>query len=79
MMEIFHCYFDSDEFQFIASEQFKLDISSNAINSYKYNFNQSIFNKSDIKHYKKLARSFNREGLGDQAVFFIKPKTSSDK
>lgn len=71
---IYNYFFDSTSFQFLGSEQFKNGISSYALNSYKTNLAQSIFSENDIKLYEKKARRFNKEGLGDQAVFFIRKK-----
>lgn len=72
--EIYKHFFDSDSIQFLGSEQFKKGISSYAANSYKTNLSDSIFSKDDIKKFKAKAKLFNKEGLGDQAVFFIRRK-----
>ena len=73
--EVYNHFFDSTAVQFIGSEQFKNGISSYAINSYKTDLNKSIFTKNDIKKYEAKAKKFNKEGLGDQAVFFIRRKS----
>jgi len=69
---IYHKYFDSSEFQFIGSEQYKQGITLNADNSYLKNNKKSIFTSQDIKNYKKQARQLNKEEKGDQVVLFIK-------
>lgn len=75
--EVYHCFFDSNAFQFLGSEQFKRGISSYAANSYKSDLNKSIFTLDDIKKYDRKAKQYNKDGLGDQAVFFIRRKSES--
>jgi 2-polyprenyl-3-methyl-5-hydroxy-6-metoxy-1,4-benzoquinol methylase len=75
--EIYNYFFDSNAFQFLGSEQFKKGISSYAMNSYKSNLHKSIFSNDDIKNCEAKAKQFNLEGLGDQAVFFIRRKSES--
>ena len=64
--------FDSTEFQFWGSEQFKRGIPLNASNSYFKNPEKSIFTKNQINEYKKQSIMLNNENLGDQATFIIK-------
>ena len=71
-LQIWQKYFDSSEFQFIGSEQYKEGIALHAGNSYLKNPNKSIFTKKDISNYKKEARLLNREEKGDQVVLIIK-------
>ena len=71
-LKIYHKYFDSSEFQFIGSEQYKNGIALNADNSFYKNHKASIFSNSDIRKFKKQARLLNKEGKGDQVVLFIK-------
>jgi len=71
-VEVYNYFFDSTAFQFLGSEQFKAGISSYAPNSYKVDLNQSQFSSADIKAFEIKARKLNKEGLGDQATFFIR-------
>jgi SAM-dependent methyltransferase len=70
-LNIFHKYFDSSEFQFAGSEQYKLNIPLNANNSYYKNPSDSIFTKKDIEYYRKEAVLLNKEEKGDSVVLFI--------
>lgn len=69
---------DSSEFQFIGSEQYKRGISLNASNSYyvsplKKTFlnKKHPFSRSDIKRFKKEADSLNKQGRGDQRIYYL--------
>ena len=64
--------YDSTEFQFWGSEQYKRDISLNSEISYSENSEKSIFTKEQIIKYKKLAKELNENGQGDQAAFILK-------
>lgn len=64
--------FDSTEFQFWGSEQYKQNIPLKAKNSYSVNPEKSIFTKEQIVKYKKLAKELNKNGQGDQAAFILK-------
>lgn len=63
--------YDSTEFQFTISEQYKRDIPLNAVNSYSINPKKSIFNAKDIKKFQEKAKNLNRRQLGDQATFVL--------
>jgi SAM-dependent methyltransferase len=71
-LRIDHVYCDSTEFQFWLSEQYRRDIPRNAENSYFVNPAKSIFTKSEMQSFRKLARQLNAEQKGDQAVFYLK-------
>lgn len=71
-LQIYQKYFDSSDFQFIGSEQYKQWIPLNADNSYLKNPKKSIFAKKELKNFKKRARQLNKEEKGDQVVLFIK-------
>jgi SAM-dependent methyltransferase len=71
-LEIFHKYFDSSEFQFIGSEQYKQGISLNSDRSFLKKPAKSIFTQKEIKTFKRQANQFNRQEKGDQVVLFIK-------
>lgn len=69
---------DSDEFQFIGSEQYSANIALGDVRSYyvpwykKLVFNKRhIFNKNQILEYKKKAIILNGAGEGDQRAFYI--------
>lgn len=63
--------FDSSEFQFIGSEQYKRDISLRDENSYYENPAKSVFTKRIIKQFRKRAKQLNRTGEGDAACFYL--------
>jgi SAM-dependent methyltransferase len=71
-LKICNKYFDSSDFQFIGSEQYRQGIALNADNSYLKNPKKSIFTRKDIRMYKIQAQQFNKEEKGDQVVLFIK-------
>ncbi len=62
--------FDSNEFQFWASEQYLADIHLRAKNSYWINKERSIV-KDKIEEYRAWALKLNQEGQGDQAAFYL--------
>ncbi len=64
--------FDSTEFQFWGSEQYKQNIPLNTENSYSVNPEKSIFAIEQIIKYKKLAKRLNNAGQGNQAAFILK-------
>lgn len=63
--------YDSSDFQFWASEQYKLGISLRADNSYGINPENSIFTKGQIDDFARMAEELNDRGDGDQAGFFL--------
>ena len=63
--------FDSTEFLFWGSEQYKRDIPLRAENSYSENPKKSIFTKKQIIQFKKMAEKQNRQKQGDQAAFYL--------
>lgn len=70
---------DSQEFQFIGSEQYKKGIALSDPRSYyisplkKLFFNKEhLFSKKDINKFKKESDALNKEGKGDQRIFYIK-------
>ena len=66
--------FDSTEFQFWGSEQYKKNIPLSVENSYSKNPNKSIFTKKEIEEFKKRAKDLNMRKQGDQAEFFLTKK-----
>lgn len=69
-LQLIDSIFDSTEFQFWGSEQYKKGISLLSEKSYLNNKNQ--FTKNDINEFKKDALKLNMEKEGDQATFIIR-------
>jgi len=63
--------FDSTEFQFLGSEQYKRDIPLMAENSYSVNPKKSIFTAEQIEEFRKIAKELNMNKQGDQAAFYL--------
>lgn len=63
--------FDSSEYQFVGSEQFKNNIFLRSENSYFNNPEKSIFTKKTIRKYKKMAAKLNKVKKGDAACFYL--------
>jgi len=66
--------YDSTEFQFWGSEQYKKNIPLLAENSYYKNPDKSIFTKKEIEKFKKKAKDLNVRKQGDQVAFFLTKK-----
>lgn len=66
-----HTIFNSTEFQFSGSEQYKKGIPLCADNSYSVNPKKSMFTSEDIKNFKKRAEILNKNQEGDQAIFIL--------
>ena len=64
--------FDSTELQFIGSEQYKNGISLKAEKSYYVDPAKSDFTRKEVRTLARKAKELNEEGLGDQAVFYLK-------
>lgn len=64
--------YDSSEFQFWGSEQYKKGISLYNQKSFLNGIDDSIFTQSQIKAYKKQAKELNNNSKGDQAIFYLK-------
>jgi len=72
-LEITSIIYDSTDFQFWGSEEYRKGIARYAENSYTMNPESSIFSKADIKEFRKRAEQLNSEQDGDQACcYFIK-------
>jgi len=63
--------FNSTEFQFVGSKQYKKGIPLLADNSYLINPRKSIFSSEDIRKFKKKAKILNKKSIGDQAIFIL--------
>lgn len=69
--EIVSTYFDSNEFQFLGSEQYLRDIPLSSKESY-LSGKSKIFTQEQIKDYKIQALQLNEQRQGDQACFILK-------
>lgn len=63
--------FNSTEFQFRGSEQYKRGIPLRSDNSYSVNPKKSIFSSEDIKNFKRKSEILNKNQSGDQAIFIL--------
>ncbi len=64
-------YYDSSDYQFWASEQYKNDIPLYNPKSYHIDPNTSIFTKMEIKDYKIKAKELNKNNDGNAAGFLL--------
>jgi hypothetical protein len=64
--------YDSTEFQFWGSEQYRLDIPLKDKRSYNVSPSNSVFSKSQIANFSNQAEEVNRNGEGDQACFYLR-------
>ena len=70
-LELIKIVYDSDEFQFFGSEQYKRDIPLTAEQSYVVNKDKSIFSEKEILMFRKEALRLNAENQGDCAAFYL--------
>lgn len=66
--------FDSTEFQFWGSEQYKREIPLIAEISYQQNSKKSIFSKKEIAEFRQRASELNKQNQGDTCAFFLRLK-----
>jgi SAM-dependent methyltransferase len=64
--------YDSESFQFWASEQYSRDISMDDPRSYRGDIAASIFTAEQLEDWEKQTRILNAEGRGDQACFYLR-------
>lgn len=62
-------HYDSTAFQFWGSEQYRKGIPLNDPRSYSRHAGESIFTRTDIGRFSRLADELNQRGDGDQATF----------
>jgi SAM-dependent methyltransferase len=74
-LEIYDRFYDSEAFQFWASEQYRKDIPLNDPRSYELNPGASIFTRRQIRSFAREAERLNQESRGDTAAFYLR-KTS---
>ena len=71
-LEIYRVKFDSDETQFLCSEQYRRGVPLRDGRSYYKNPHQTFFTRSEIADAKARSRKVNRTGRGDQACFYLR-------
>jgi SAM-dependent methyltransferase len=72
-LEVRGADFDSNEFQFWASELYSRDVDLASVDSSRP---QTIFSKAEMRDFKARAQRLNAEGRGDSAVFHLKKPES---
>jgi SAM-dependent methyltransferase len=75
-LEVFDHVYDSESFQFWGSEQCKQGIPLIDDRSYAKNPKTSLFQKSEIDHFKKIAVELNGSDSGDQVAFFMRRRAA---
>jgi len=70
--QLFKVKFDSDETQFLCSEQYRRGIPLRDGQSYYGNPHQRLFSHSDIAAAKARAREANTRERGDQGCFYLR-------
>ncbi len=70
--EVLRVKYDSDETQFLCSEQYRRGISLRDPRSYYKNPRQMMFNRAEIAAAKARSRKVNRRERGDQACFYLR-------
>lgn len=63
--------FNSTEFQFLGSEQYKQGIPLNADNSHSVSLKKIMFPSKHVKNLKRKAEILNKNQEGDQAIFIL--------
>ncbi len=63
--------YDSEEFQFWASEYYAKDIAMNEPNWFSGDFNKSIFTENQFNEWAVQANRLNQQNKGDQACFYL--------
>jgi SAM-dependent methyltransferase len=77
--EISKIIYDSSEFQFLGSEQYKKGIPLISDNSFFENLHKSIFSKKEKKEYQKKAIELNTRQEGDQVIVYLIKKNNHKK
>jgi len=63
--------FDSTEFQFWGSEQYRREIALHSDDSFLVSPRRSPFSRAEVRGFRRRADELNRERRGDQAVFYL--------
>ena len=71
-LEVSTVNYDSNAFQFWASEQYAVDIPLYDDRSYLIAPKTSMFSRAQIADFERRAEELNRTELGDQAVFYLR-------
>jgi SAM-dependent methyltransferase len=66
--------YDSTDFQFWGSEQYRNNISLTESGSYQINQKASRFSKKEIRSFERKATDLNARKTGDQAIFHLRGK-----
>ena len=66
--------YDSTDFQFWGSEQYRENISLSDKRSFSINPGKSLFTREEIKKFAKKSLELNDNKLGDQIIIFLKRK-----
>lgn len=67
-----HILFDSTEFEFAGSAQYRAGISLTAPNSFWGNPNQDIFTEAQMQSFRAMANTANLSGKGGRAAFYLR-------
>jgi SAM-dependent methyltransferase len=70
-LDVMDVAFDSDEFQFWASEQYVRDIPLKDLRSYAVSPRESIFSETEIADFRRRANELNTRADGDSACFYL--------
>jgi SAM-dependent methyltransferase len=70
--EVLQVRYDSDETQFLCSEQYRRGIPLRDSRSYYNNPHQTLFNHSEIAAAKARSRKVNKKKRGDQGCFYLR-------
>jgi Methyltransferase domain len=65
--------FDSTDFQFWGSEQYRRDIPLWDERSYAHGLHRSMFSAAEIANFRRRAAQLNTKRDGDSAGFFLRP------
>lgn len=71
-LELVHQFYDSTEFQFWGSEQYRMDIPLEGGRSYRADKARSPFSPAQIREFRARARKLNEAADGDQACFIFR-------
>lgn len=72
-LKIDRIVYDSNDFQFWASEQYLKNIPLFSERSFQVNQSNSLFSPEEIKLFEQKAQKLNETCLGDQAAFYLSP------
>jgi SAM-dependent methyltransferase len=67
-------FYDSNDLQFIGTEQYIQDIPLTSDKSHLQNINNSIFTKEQIASFKEQAKEANEKSYGDQVCLYLRKK-----